>query len=113
MFASILLILDLVYYCLSKNIYIGKIEEIQKQPLQFRIEGAIIRYIAMVVGLYVFVLSKRLSPAYAFVFGLVFGGIFNGTMYASFRNWNGLGGLLDTLWLSSLFAITTYLTYKI
>lgn len=101
--------LDLFYYFLTKDIYIGKIQEIQKQPFEFRIEGAFIRYVALCVGFYYFIARMGGKLIDAALYGAIFGAIFNGTMYASFLEWNAIGAFLDTLWLSMLFAFSTYI----
>jgi hypothetical protein len=44
--AAIILSLDLAYYYFVKDIYIEKIEEIQKRPFQFRISGATLDWLA-------------------------------------------------------------------
>lgn len=105
-----LILLDLLYYILTKSYYINKIEEIQKEEFQFRISGVIIRYFFIILGLTYFILQKKYSLKDAFILGIVFGGIFNGTMYSSFINWDARGAFIDTLWLGLLFSLTTYLT---
>jgi uncharacterized membrane protein len=110
--ASLFIIfLDLFYYFLTKDIYIGKIQEIQKSTFQFRIEGALIRYVALCAGFYYFIALRGGKPIDAALYGAVFGSIFNGTMYASFTEWNAVGAFLDTLWLSVLLTSATYILY--
>ena len=102
--------IDGIYYALSKDIYINKIEEIQQKEFKFRISGAIIRYAILIAGLTYFIIGKNGSLLDAFLLGLLINGACNGTMFASFSEWNALGAFLDTLWMGLLFAGTVYLS---
>lgn len=107
-----LILFDSLYYTFTSQIYIKKIEEIQQRPFTFRIYGAIVRYSILIVGLSYFILNKNGSLLDAFLLAILLNGAFNGTMYASFSNWNAIGALLDTLWFGILFVATVYITRK-
>lgn len=100
-----MLLLDGLYYMAVRHIYIDKIEEIQQRPFNFRVSGIIlVRYLLMIIGLGYFIVYKQGSVPSAFLFGVIINGVTNGTMYASFRDWNAVGALLDTLWMGVLMA---------
>ena len=101
-----LVLLDLVYYFLTKKFYIKKIEEIQKTKFNFRIIGGIVRYISLFVLFKYFLLDKKVKNKYEpFMLGFLFGILFNSTMWASFSEWNWIWAVLDSLWLGMLLQI--------
>ena len=105
-----LILIDNIYYQLTKDIYIDKIEEIQQRPFAFRPLGAIIRYLVLIFGLYYFIIKRNASLIEALSLGIFVNGATNGTMYASFTDWNGIGAMLDTLWMGLLFVFVTFIS---
>ena len=113
-FLSILLILvliDSVYLFLTKAIFGEMVAKIQRTSIQFRLAGAIIVYMLLAVSLYYFIVKPGLSVWEAGLLGLVIYGTFDFTNYAMFKNYDLKIAIMDTVWGSLLFALTT-LVYK-
>ncbi len=113
----ILLILDVIWIMIQKHRYEKLVNFVQKSPMSVNIFGSIFAYILMVVGLIVFVLpnvqkSKNklmASLKYGGLYGLTVYGIFNATNIAIFKNYSVSTGIIDTIWGSTLFALTPFL----
>ena len=103
----IMLLLDSVYLYLTKSIFGELVAKIQRTAIQFRIEGAIIVYLLLALGLYYFIVKPGLSAWEAGLLGLVIYGTFDFTNYAMFKNYDLKTAIMDTVWGSVLFALTT------
>lgn len=103
----IMLLLDSVYLYFTKSIFGVLVAKVQRTAMQFRIEGAIIVYLLLALGLYYFILKPGLSAWEAGLLGLVIYGTFDFTNYAMFKNYDLKTAIMDTVWGSFLFALTT------
>jgi len=83
------------------------VAKIQRTAMQLRIEGAIVVYILLALGLYYFIVKPGLSAWQAGLLGLVIYGTFDYTNYAMFKNYDLKIAIMDTMWGSLLFALTT------
>ena len=110
----ILLAVDLIYL---KNIgtpVFGKlVKNIQGSELKLNILGAFISYLFLILAINYFILIPKKKIFDAFILGLCIYAVFDGTNLAIFKNYTIHASLIDTLWGGTLFAITTFLTYKI
>ena len=112
-----LLVLDAIWIALNLKRYKKLIFDVQKSNLSVKLVPACIAYILMVIGLLVFVLPQvqksknklQASIKYGGLYGLTVYGIFNATNSAMFKNYDAMTAILDTLWGTTLFAITPYL----
>jgi uncharacterized membrane protein len=109
----IMLLLDSVYLYLTKSMFGELVAKIQRTAMQFRIEGAIIVYILLALGLYYFIVKPGLSAWEAGLLGLVIYGTFDFTNYAMFKNYDLKIAIMDTVWGSLLFALTTLIVGKV
>ena len=109
----IMLLLDSVYLYLTKSMFGELVAKIQRTAMQFRIEGAIIVYILLALGLYYFIVKPGLSAWEAGLLGLVIYGTFDFTNYAMLKNYDLKIAIMDTVWGSLLFALTTLILGKI
>jgi uncharacterized membrane protein len=109
----ILLLLDSIYLSLIYKQFESQIISIQKVSLKMRYLGAIICYIALITGLYYFILKPHRSIIDAFILGIVIYGVYETTNYATLKNWDMKFVIIDTIWGGLLFAFTTYFTYKL
>ncbi len=115
--------LDSMYVSLVKVHYTNMIKNIQRgEALTVNIVSTVLSYFVLVFTLmYVvipYALQKKetnisLSASYlALTTGALIGfsiyGVFNTTNVALFKNYSGVLALIDTLWGSFLFFITTY-----
>ena len=107
----ILVLIDSVYLFLTKSIFGEMVAKIQRTAIQFRLVGAIIVYLLLAVALYYFIVKPGLSVWKAGLLGLVIYGTFDFTNYAMFKNYDLKIAIMDTVWGSLLFALTT-LVYK-
>ena len=109
----IMLLLDLVYLYFTKSIFGELVAKIQRTAIQFRIEGAIIVYLLLAIGLYYFIVKPGLSAWEAGLLGLVIYGTFDFTNYTMLKNYDLKIAIMDTVWGSLLFALTTLIVGKV
>lgn len=105
--------IDSVYLNLSSSFFNGIVKGIQGSPLKLNMTGAIICYLFLVFGLYYFIIRKRGTVQDAFLFGLTVYGVFEFTNRAIFKKWPVSATIIDTLWGGILFALTTWVSYKV
>lgn len=103
----IMLLFDSVYLFLTKSIFGEMVAKIQRTAIQFRLEGAIIVYLLLGIGLYYFIVKPGRSAWEAALLGLVIYGTFDFTNYTMFKNYDLKVAIMDTVWGSLLFALTT------
>lgn len=97
-----LLVLDAIWisFFLYKP-FSDMIQNVQKQPLQIRVSGAIVAYISLFLLASVFL--PRVSHSEAFLLGFLVYCLYDSTNYATLSNWNFTVALLDSLWGGVLF----------
>ena len=103
----IMVALDSVYLFLTKSLFGEMVAKIQRTAIQFRVEGAVVVYLLLAIGLYYFIVKPGLSAWEAALLGLVIYGTFDFTNYAMFKNYDLKIAIMDTVWGSLLFALTT------
>ena len=113
--AIVLVGVDFFYLSSTSKFFNNIVKNIQGKEIQFKMLGAVICYVFLVLGLNYFVLldkklGKKEKIFKAFMLGLIIYGVFESTNLAIFTNWTLDALLLDTLWGSILFSITTYIT---
>jgi uncharacterized membrane protein len=109
----VLLVLDFIYLTMNRNMFEVQVADVQRVALQMRPLGGILCYILLVIGLYYFIVREHRPVFDAFLLGLVIYGVYEGTTYALFKKWKLNTMLMDTLWGGILFALTTFITYKV
>ncbi len=109
----ILLALDFMYITTTRNMFEIQIAEVQRVALQVRPLGAVLCYLLLVIGLYYFIVREHRPVFDAFLLGLVIYGVYETTSYALLKKWKWNIVLMDTLWGGVLFALTTFITYKV
>ena len=108
-----LLTLDFIFLSANQKMFEIQIADVQRVSLQFRPMGAILCYIALVFGLYYFIIKTNRSPLDAFLLGLVINAVYEGTSYAILKKWKWQTVVMDTLWGGVLLSLTTIITYKL
>lgn len=103
----IFVLVDSIYLYSAKDYFKTQITSVQKGPIEFRIGSAILCYIALVFGLWYFILREKKSWKDAFLLGIVIYAVYETTNYATFRGWKPLTVVMDTLWGGILFALIT------
>jgi len=112
--AILLVAIDAVYlYFIGKPVFEKAVFAIQKTKLVAKMPPAVFTYVLMAVTLNYFIISVNKSPFDAFILGFCTYGIFDFTNLAIFKNYNFKTAIIDTLWGSILFFVTTLLTYKL
>lgn len=111
--AGIFTLVDSVYLTTTSPHFKSLIRNIQGDPLVLKLLPTFLCYIALVFGLYYFIIKDGRSYVDAGILGLVIYAVYEFTNKAIFDNWTWFTVLLDTTWGGILFASTTYLVYKI
>lgn len=112
--SSILLIaLDAIYLYNNTQMLKEQIIKVQRVIMEFRVEGALLCYMALIFGINYFIIQPKKSPLDAFILGLVIYAVYETTNYATLKKWSPTLVVMDTIWGGVLFALTTYLTYEI
>ena len=109
----VLLALDFIYISVIRNMFEIQIADVQRVALQIRPLGAVLCYLLLVIGLYYFIIREHRPVFDAFLLGLVIYGVYETTSYALLKKWRWNIVLMDTLWGGILFALTTFITYKV
>jgi len=110
---ALLITIDAIYLYSTMKMFKEQIAKVQRVVMEFRIEGAILCYLAIIFGLNYFILQPKKSPFDAFILGLVIYAVYETTNYATLKKWSPALVVMDTLWGGILFALTTYLTYEL
>ena len=108
-----MLTLDFIFLSANQKMFEIQIADVQRVSLQFRPMGAILCYIALVFGLYYFIIKTNRSPLDAFLLGVVINAVYEGTSYAILKKWKWQIVVMDTLWGGVLLSLTTIITYKL
>ena len=109
----IMLILDSIYLTVFSNFFNDVVKNVQGSKIKFNIFGATLCYMFLVFGLNYFIISRKKPLLDAFILGIVVYGVYETTTYALFEKWSPLAVILDTFWGGILFALTTFIAYKI
>ncbi len=109
----IFLTIDFMYLSLTKTYFAKQVKLIQGSSMEINYLGAIICYMILIFGLNYFIIQPQLSVFDAFLFGLIIYGTFDFTNMALFKKWSLLTSVMDTLWGGTLFALSTFIIYKI
>ena len=108
-----MILLDFTYIYLTKAIYDNVVRSIQGSELKIKIIPALLVYVFLLGGLYYFILLPKRPIMDAFILGLVMYAMFSLTNLAIFDKWSYKIVIMDSLWGASLFAMTTFITYKL
>jgi uncharacterized membrane protein len=112
--SAILLTVDVLYlYNVGMKTFQNNVQLIQKSPLELNVYGALLSYICVVGVLYYFIISQRKPVTDAFLLGIFLYGTFDMTNLAMFKKYAWTTAIADTLWGGTLFAFTTWATYKV
>lgn len=103
----LMLLFDSIYLYSIKDIFTKQIVAIQGSPLVVNIYGVVFCYIALVFGLYYFILRTNKSVMDAFILGLVIYAVYETTSLALLKKWSYSVAVMDTFWGGCLFALTT------
>jgi len=119
------LIVDFIWLYLNRDRYQKLVRKVQGFALNINILGAILSYICVIVGLFVFSIPMikyhknnkqslfELSMIYGGGLGLIMYGIFNTTNLGLFKNYDLTTAIIDTIWGFFIFTFASYLFIKL
>jgi uncharacterized membrane protein len=111
--AIIFTLYDIIFLYLNRNLFNNQIEKIQGSSINIKKFSAILCYIALIFGLYYFIIKDKKSVLDAIILGLFVYSVYELTNMSLFENWEYKTVIIDTLWGGALFGLTTYTVYKI
>jgi len=111
--AVVLLLIDVSYLYFRRNDFNIYFLNVQKSPLKFRLSGAILAYILLILGMYYFIIKDKKSLQDAFLFGVFVYGVYDFTNYATLSNWTLKFSLMDMFWGGSVLTISTFIIYEL
>jgi uncharacterized membrane protein len=106
----LLILIDSIYLYFMGPLASKYISKIQGSTMQINYYGALLTYICLAASLYYFKINTVQD---AFVLGIVIYGVYEGTNWATFKNWPLFMVVIDTLWGGVLLGLTTYIIKRI
>jgi uncharacterized membrane protein len=86
---------------------------VQGSPVVMDVYAAILCYIALIFGIYYFIIREKKSILDAFLLGIVIYAVYETTTLALLKNWTYKTAIIDTAWGGTLFALTTFIVYAL
>jgi uncharacterized membrane protein len=111
--AIVFVVLDGIYLNLIKGYFNKQVKSIQGSPIQFNLIYVAITYVFLIFGINYFIIKKKRSVKEAALLGLTIYGVYEFTNISLFKNWSILTAIIDTVWGTTLFALTTAIVYAI
>ena len=113
----LLTLFDAIYLTSTSKIFNNTVTMVQGTPIKMRILPTIICYIALLLGLYHFIIYSNKTKMDKIIDGLILGfviyTVYETTNYAIFDKWNITSVLIDILWGTILFGMVTYITVNV
>ena len=109
--STLFIFLDSFFLTSMSGHFNDLITGIQGEKISMRFIPTAITYIALIYGLYYFVLRENKSPLDAAILGWVIYLVYEGTNLAIIKGWTWKTLFIDGLWGGILFGATTFLTY--
>lgn len=101
----VLFVVDMIWLQLVFKHPFGRmIQDIQGSPMQIRMMGAVVAYLAL-FGLAAMFLNKVDNDFDAFLFGFFVYAVYDGTNYATMKGWDAKLAIIDSVWGGVLFTI--------
>ncbi len=121
-----LLVIDVIWVTSNKPMYSTMVSMVQGASMKVNLYAGVVAYILMIMGLFFIVIplmnnevNKYQSMSYqgklmlalrfGGLFGLIVYGIYNSTNLAIFKDYSVQTSLIDTLWGTFVYTITSYL----
>jgi uncharacterized membrane protein len=111
--AFIMIILDAIFITLNMRMFRNQVISVQRTDLTIKPMGAVLCYLVMIYALYHFIIRTNGSIWEAMRLGFVIFAVYETTSYALLKNWRLETVIVDTLWGTALFGLTTYFTYTL
>jgi uncharacterized membrane protein len=107
----VFLSLDFAFLYLMSSMFNKQIIAVQGSPIVFNVYAAILCYIALIFGIYYFIIREKKSILDAFLLGIVIYAVYETTTLSLLKNWTYKTAIIDTMWGGTLFALTTFIVY--
>lgn len=107
---TLILAFDLLFFWVNQTFLQNTIRAVQGKPVQIRILGALLCYVALTGILYS---ARKLNYRDTFLLGSGIYAVYEGTNYAIFQNWPLQMVILDTLWGGTLFVLVKYFVERV
>jgi len=104
----LLLAIDGCYLYTNAKTFGNMVFNIQGKKMTIRPESVVLCYIAIIAGLYYFIIKDNKSPLEAFLLGFVIYAVYDTTNYATLANYTASFAMMDALWGGILFALVTF-----
>ena len=111
--AIVFVILDGTYLNLVKGYFNKQVKSIQGSDIQINIVATGLVYVVLIYGLNYFIIRRNKSVQEAAALGFFTYAVYELTNYALFKNWSIFTVIIDTLWGTVLFGLTTAIVYKL
>ena len=109
----IFLSLDFIFLYSMSSMFNKQIIAVQGTPVVMNVYATILCYIALIFGIYYFIIREKRSILDAFLLGIVIYAVYETTTLALFKNWSYKTAIIDTIWGGVLFSLTTYIVYSL
>ena len=109
----VFLSLDFIFLYSMRSVFERQVIAVQGSPIVMNVYATILCYIALVFGIYYFIIREKKSVLDAFLLGIVIYGVYETTTLALLKKWSYKTAVIDTLWGGTLFALTTTIVYAI
>jgi uncharacterized membrane protein len=109
----VFLSLDFVFLYSMRSMFNKQIVAVQGSPVVMNVYAAILCYIALIFGIYYFIIREKKSILEAFLLGVVIYAVYETTTLALLKNWTYKTAIIDTTWGGVLFALTTFIVYAL
>jgi uncharacterized membrane protein len=108
----ILIVLDFIYLHINRKWYEDETERSQGSPLKLKWQGVMVRYVAQILGLYLFVLQNNGSVLQGVIYGFIIYANYIGTNYATITVFDERLAIADFIKGGSIMGLTTLLVQK-
>jgi uncharacterized membrane protein len=109
----VFLSLDFAFLYSMRSMFNKQIIAVQGSPVVFNVYAAILCYIALIFGIYYFIIREKKSILDAFLLGIVIYAVYETTTLSLRKNWTWKTAVIDTMWGGTLFALTTFIVYNL
>jgi uncharacterized membrane protein len=109
----VFLSLDFVFLYSMSSMFNKQIVAVQGSPVVFDVYAAALCYIALIFGIYYFIIREKKSILEAFYLGVIIYAVYETTTLALLKNWTYKTAIIDTTWGGILFALTTFIVYAL
>jgi uncharacterized membrane protein len=109
----VFLSLDFAFLYSMSSMFNKQIIAVQGSPVVFDMYAAALCYIALIFGIYYFIIREKKSILEAFLLGIVIYAVYETTTLALLKKWTYKTAIIDTTWGGILFALTTFIVYAL